>query len=224
MDGFYSKLQRGFEECPEIGAAFCRHIHMDEQGNWTWLSHLEQTESGILTNWLDQIAVQQRIQAPSIVVRRDVYEHLGGFDRRMTCWGEDWEMWVRIAANYPVWYEVEPLALYRRSSTSLTGRSIRTGQNIQDFRQAVDIVREYLPTEKAEPLTRAALKNYAFYALNTAKDFINAGDSSAAINQIREALRCESSLKTIRSSLKLSAQAFYLKALSRIHSTQPANS
>jgi glycosyltransferase involved in cell wall biosynthesis len=223
-NGFYSKLQQGFELHPEIGAAFCRHMHIDEQGNSTWISWLEQPESGILSNWLARIAVQQRIQTPSIVVRRDVYERLGGFDRRMSCWGEDWEMWVRIAANYPVWYEVEPLALYRRGSTSLTGQSVRTGKNIQDFRKAVDIVREYLPKESANKIASTALRNYAFYALNSAKEFINLGDSYAAINQLREALRCHFSLALIKPSIKLSIKIFYLKLLSELSWAEPTNS
>jgi glycosyltransferase involved in cell wall biosynthesis len=223
-DGFYRKLQRGFDENPEVGAAFCRHIHMDEQGNWTYISSLEEPESYILSNWLERIAVQQRIQTPSIVVRRDVYEKLGGYDRRMTCWGEDWEMWVRIAACYPVWYEIEPLALYRRGSTSLTGQSVRTGKNIQDFRKAIDIVREYLPTDCADQLTQTALRNYAFFALNTANEFFNAGDRYAARNQLREALLCHSSLSVVSSSLKLGIKIFYLMMLSGLHWVQPANS
>ena len=41
---------------------------------------------------------------PCIVVRRSVYEELGGFDDRLAC-AEDWEMWVRVAARFPVYYE-----------------------------------------------------------------------------------------------------------------------
>ncbi|XHX79220.1 MAG: glycosyltransferase family 2 protein [Stenomitos frigidus ULC029] len=212
-DGFYRKLQRGFDENPQAGAAFCRHIHMDEDSHWTWLSSLEQSRSGVLDNWLERIAVKQLIQTPSIVVRRDVYEQLGGFDQRMLCWGEDWEMWVRIAANYPVWYEVEPLALYRKSSTSLTGTSIRTGKNIQDFRKAVRIVQDYLPEANARQLTKVALNNYAFYALDSASQFARVGDSSAAISQIREALKCRSSLRVLQSSMQLSAKIVYQMAL-----------
>ncbi|MBS3026835.1 MAG: glycosyltransferase family 2 protein [Dolichospermum sp. DET50] len=221
---FYRKLQRGFEEKPEIGAAFCRHIHMDEQGNWIWTSCLEQSESGILDNWLERIAVMQLIQTPSIVVRRDVYEQLGLFDNRMSCWGEDWEMWVRIAVHYPVWYEVEALALYRRGSTSLTGQSVRTGKNIQDFRQAVDIVREYLPSESASKLSRTALRNYAFYAIDSAREFISKGDSYGAINQLREALKCHLSIATVKSSIKLIIENIHLMILSRLGWTHSANS
>ncbi len=209
-DGFYRKLQRGFDEKPEIGAAFCRHIIMDEQNHWTWISWLEQAESGILDNWLERIAVQQRIQTPSIVVRRDVYERFGGFDRRISCWGEDWEMWVRIAAHYPIWYEVEPLALYRRSSASLSGRSVRTGEDIQDFRKAISITRQYLPSDCADRFAKMALKNYAFYALNSANELAKSGDTRASLNQLREAFRCSSSFKVILSSLKLSVKIFYL--------------
>ena len=40
-------------------------------------------------------------------------------------YGEDWEMWVRIAAHHPVWYEPEPLAVYRKHGISLSGRAAR---------------------------------------------------------------------------------------------------
>jgi glycosyltransferase involved in cell wall biosynthesis len=207
LHGFYQKLQHGFEQHPEMGAAFCRHIFVDELSNWTGFTELEQPQPGILPNWLEQIAVRQRIQAPSIVVRRAVYEQLGGFDRRMTCWGEDWEMWVRIAAQYPVWYEPQPLALYRQGSTSLTGRSIRSGQNIRDFRQAIAIVRDYLPPERSHYLNHTALRNYANYALDTAASFIKANDRSAAINQIREAFQCKVSPRMLYHLLKISLTA-----------------
>jgi glycosyltransferase involved in cell wall biosynthesis len=220
--GFYQKLQHAFETHPEIGAAFCRHIHMDEEGHWHHISCLEQSESGILENWLERIAVQQRIQTPSIVVRRSVYEKLGGFDSRIRYWGEDWEMWVRIAAQYPVWYEAEPLALYRTRAVSLSGRSLRTGENIQDFRTAISIVKDYLPSESADKLSKTALENYAFYAINSAREFINHGDATAASNQLREALRCSTSLRVFRDALKLFRHVAFQKVISSFQPLQPS--
>ncbi|BAZ10118.1 family 2 glycosyl transferase [Calothrix sp. NIES-4071] len=216
-DGFYRKLQRGFDENPSVAAAFCRHIHMDEQGHWSYISHLEKHESGILNNWLELIAQGQRIQTPSIVVRRDVYEELGGFDHRFSCWGEDWEMWVRIAARYPMWYEVEPLALYRQRSTSLSGNSMRTGKNIQDFRKGIEIVREYLPKERVNLLTQNTLRNYAFCALGFAHQLSEKNDIYGAMNQIREALLCRSSFQIILLVLKLSTKIIYRQIIQKVH-------
>jgi glycosyltransferase involved in cell wall biosynthesis len=145
-EGFYDRLQQGFETSPGIGAAFCRTIYVDEQGHWHYVSPLEQSTSGILSNWLQNIAAGQRVCTPSVVVRREVYEELGGFDRRLSCAGEDWEMWVRIATRYAFWFEVEPLAAYRmRRADSLTAGSAPTGELVRDMRKATEIVESYLP-------------------------------------------------------------------------------
>jgi glycosyltransferase involved in cell wall biosynthesis len=223
LPGFYGKLQTGFDRHPKVGAAFSRNGFIDELSNWTGLSDLESPQSGILTNWLARIAVRQLIQTPSIVVRREVYEQLGGFDRRMKCWGEDWEMWVRIAAQYPFWYESQPLALYRQRATSLTGNSVRTGENIQDVRRAIDIMRAYLPAPTAAALNRNALQNYASYAWSTAGSFIKARDRTAAIAQIREAIACHFSFSTLAVLLKLSLKAAHCELSSKLMRDRSAN-
>ncbi|MEM6403742.1 MAG: glycosyltransferase, partial [Cyanobacteria bacterium P01_D01_bin.116] len=138
LNNFYTKLQLGFETEQSIGAAFSRQMNINENGDEIWCPEVEQSSSGVLDNWIERIAVQCIIQPPSIVVRRDVYEKLGGFDNRICCTGEDWEMWVRIAAHYPMWYEPEILVNYRVHSVSLTKRCQRTGQNIRDLSKAVD--------------------------------------------------------------------------------------
>ena len=207
--GFYQKMHSIFKSNPEIGAAFCRHIHMNEKGHWHYISSLEQPESGILQNWLEKIAVRQRIQTPSMVVRRDVYEKLDGFDSRLS-WTEDWEMWVRIAAHYPVGYEVEPLALYRQHSSSSTSKKVQTGEDIQDLRRAISLIKDYLPDDRMNALTQQALKNYALYALQTAQLFILNDDKDSALNQIREAIQCNTSSAVLYAALKLKLRALSL--------------
>jgi glycosyltransferase involved in cell wall biosynthesis len=200
--GFYSKMQYAFEQNPEIGAAFCRQIFMDEHGHWRDLAPLEQMSSGILHNWLEQLATEQRIMTPSIVVRREVYERLGGFDNRLIC-AEDWEMWVRIAACYPVWYEVEPLAAYRMHSISNTGRHIRSGAERQYTRAAIEIFKSYLPDDIADNVARKARETYALSALGTAYEMLTCQDTTAAINQIREAFKFSYSFRVIRQMVRL---------------------
>lgn len=195
-NGFYRKMQRAFEEHTQIGAAFCRQIFIDEQGNSQGISKLEREESGILDNWLERISVEQRIMTPSIVVRREVYERLGGFDQRLIC-SEDWEMWVRIAAHYPIWYEVEPLAVYRMHLLSNTGRHVRTGEDLQYTRRCIEIFKAYLPSQTADRLSNKARRTYAVSGLKAAYAMFRAGDRAAGRAQVREALKCSYSLRVI---------------------------
>lgn len=205
LDGFYATLQNAFTEHPEIGAAFCRQIYMNEQGHWQEFSTLEQTQSGTLPNWLERIAIHQRIQTPSIVVRRSVYEQLGGFDHRIS-WAEDWEMWVRIAAQYPVWYEPKPLAAYRIHSSSSTGRHAYTGENIRDLVRAIEIIKPYLPQASAQKLSQRSREHWAFYAQWSAYQMLAQGKLDGAITQVREGIRCGRSLKVSLAMLPLLAK------------------
>ena len=199
-DGFYQKMETAFIDNPEIGAAFCRHIIMDEHSHWQHISILEQQESGVLpSSWLDMIAGFQRIQTPSVVVRREVYEKLGGFDHRLTM-SEDWEMWVRIAANYPIGYEVEPLAMYRKHSNSISNINNKNGKHFQQIRNAVNIFQAYLPKETADKIYKQTMQNCAFYILEIADSILAEGDMRSTISLIREALKCSRSFKVVRSA------------------------
>ena len=205
-DGFYRQMQTAFETRPDIGAAFCRHIFMDEEGHWQSISELEQKSSGILNNWLKRLAVEQRIMTPSIVVRRDAYEQLGGFDSRLIC-SEDWEMWVRIAAHYPIWYEVEPLAAYRMHFNSNTGRHIRSGEDMKYTRKAIEIFQDYLPENIANKIASQARQTYAISSLEMAYSMLTKPDLVATFAQIREAIQFSRSLKVILYLARILMQA-----------------
>lgn len=203
-DGFYRKMQLLFEENPEIGAGFCRTINMDIDGNWQNISRLEKAESGVLNNWLEQIASGQRIYTPSIVVRRSVYEHLGGFDRRIVCCGEDWEMWVRIAAHYPVAYEPTPLAMYRfKPLESLAPKRIH--QIMQDMRMATEIVESYLPNYLSQDTATKALnqnrEGYASWPVEKISQILSKGDTITGLQLFQEILKSHQSMKTITKTI-----------------------
>jgi glycosyltransferase involved in cell wall biosynthesis len=186
--GFYTRLQQAFESEPSLGAAFCRHRFIDEHGKMLSLSPLERQESGVLENAMERLAEEQRIMTPAMVVPRSVYEALGGFDDRLIC-AEDWEMWVRIASRYPIWYETQPLASYRMHENTNTGRHLRTGEDIRYTGLAIDFFAEHLPSEIARRVVPKARRAYAHAALRNAEMFLRRKDRTAAAVQLREALR-----------------------------------
>jgi hypothetical protein len=215
LPGFYEAMGQGFTAEPGLGAAFCRHEYVDERNDVLWISDLEQAHAGPIPGWLRSIAVNQRIQTPSVVVARDVYETLGTFDRRLS-WCEDWEMWVRIAGARVVWYEPRILACYRMHGASSTSRHLRSGANLQDVRRAISIIGERLPPGEAAMVRRMSLAFWASDALrNRAPAFLDAGDLAGARAQIREALLCSHDPSLFLPLLKLGPR--YLAAALRRH-------
>ena len=156
LEGFYRTLDERLREHPDAGAAYCRHLYVDEHGRRLDVAPLEPASSGILMEGARFLAAEQRIMTPCIVVRRSVYEELGGFDDRLAC-AEDWEMWVRVAARFPVYYEERPLACYRLHGNSNTGRNLRDGRSLDYTRLAIELFANYF-----EPAERRAVKRTAF--------------------------------------------------------------
>lgn len=195
--GFYGRLGAALGEHPQAGAAFCRYISMDEQGNWIGISSLEQPGAGFLEGWLEKIATGQRLQPPCIVVRRVVYEALGGFDPRIRSYGEDWEMWTRIAASYPVWYEPEPLALYRVGRSSLSGTALRTGDNVRQLLQVTALIGAHVPPARAAELAAEARRSTARAAIRRGVRLARSGERRGALAQLRWSLRADRSAGTL---------------------------
>jgi glycosyltransferase involved in cell wall biosynthesis len=219
-EGFYQKMQKLFEHYPNIGAAFCRTIIMDEVGRWEWISGLERQENGVLSeDWLQQIADLCRIPTPSMVVRREVYEKLGGFDCRLRT-TEDWEMWVRIAANYPIAHEVEPLALYRNRSASNMHSNMNNGRHAENMYKAIKVFESYLGGRVPFSIYQNAKQNCAFTALDAADSYMKQGNFIKVLSQIRAAIKYRASFKVVRSATRIVIQAGTLSQLKKISGSQ----
>jgi glycosyltransferase involved in cell wall biosynthesis len=225
-DGFYEKLGKVFQENPQIGAAFCRSIYIDEHSNWQGLSTLELPKSGILpSHWIERIAELCCISVPSVaVVRREVYEKLGGFDRRCGL-SADWEMWVRIFAHYPMWFEAEPLALWRRHFLSITRLNAKSKTFIQETFDTVEIIfKSYLPYGVNGSIHKKAKQNCGFLALEAAEALFMKNQIPQAIAQLQLALKYSFSFLVVRSAIKillLNGTASFLQKI--VHSQKHHN-
>lgn len=211
--GFYRALERGFDTVPGLGAAFCRSVYTDAEGAEMGAIPPEAAEAGLLPEAPERLALEQRIMTPSIAVRRAVYETLGGFDRRLTC-AEDWEMWVRIAAHYPIWYEPAPLAAYRMHRASNTGRHLTSAADAAYNRIAIGIFSAYLPVQRAAGIVRRARQTYAASALDTARELLGAGEAGG-FAQLREALRLSPSAGVLCQAMRIALNAGRRRALGR---------
>jgi glycosyltransferase involved in cell wall biosynthesis len=215
--GFYTEIASLFQQYPEAGAAFTNTIELLTQvtGSKTKTRVPLIPKAGLIPDFLLQLAEGQKLETPSIVVRRSVYEQLGGFFA--VHYGEDWEMWTRIAAHFPIAYSPKPLARYRYlNTTGISHRFIKDGQNLRDVTKIIAIINQYLPAELRKELKARALRYYAAYSLTLAEALIPA-DKDAALTQIKGALRMSSHVTILYWSLKV-----YLKHLASSSRTKPA--
>ena len=111
------KQVRCLEENPEVGLVYTWSALINEQGILTgrvFKSHAEgnvwKTLIGYNIVWCGSVAM----------VRRSCFDRVGAFDRQLSSFnnGEDWDMWLRIAAEYPFKVIKEPLVYYRQCLSS----------------------------------------------------------------------------------------------------------
>jgi glycosyltransferase involved in cell wall biosynthesis len=194
LPGFYERLADADLIKPEAGAAFCRTWLVDCDGERTGISDLERDTAGVCEDWLERIAVSNRIKCPSIVVRRQIYEKLGGF-RSDLAFTLDWEMWARIACQFPVYYEPDALAAFRVHDDSETSRLCDDGSNVLDLLRAIEIVNEYLPANQRSELHEQSLRYCVQHALHCARQMLRVKNHQAAHAQLKEALKLDPSLR-----------------------------
>lgn len=174
LPGFYERMEYGFRQAAGIGMAFCRSRLVNAADQTIRTESRQQWTPGVLAHWLPRIAERQRIQTPAVVVPRATYERMGGYRSDLQL-ALDWEMWVRIAAQAPVWYEPRPCVCYRRHADNETSRLMASGAAWPDIAKAIEINASHLPAGIRENTKAASVRWYAASAMRTAERQIRAG-------------------------------------------------
>jgi len=206
-NGFYKEIEQLFDENPTAGAAFTEFEYIDNVGIRLWDNEKVHSIRGIIENWANMIASKQLLQVPAMVVKRSTYEKLGSF--YAVHYGEDWEMWVRIAINYPVAYSPQYLARYRVHRTNISSRSLKSGQNLKDIKKVIGIIYKNMPADIRKKINKQCRKNFAeYYARIAHRLYHEHNDYRSALIQANGSLRLYISKVTLKNSVKL-----YLKVL-----------
>lgn len=185
--GFYAAMQRGIAREPSIGAAFCQHVFIDEDGDLVRRGHAPERPAGILYDWLTHVFINLTIQCAAIVLRRDVPESLGGFDPDLA-YGLDADMWQRIALAYPIWYEPQALAEHRLhgvSQSQAVQKSSRKWREIALTLRRMESRLARADSAWARPWARQAQLRVGFSAFREA---LAGGRLRAALHELRGVL------------------------------------
>ena len=115
------KLARQVEHLrlhPKVGLVTGGEWQTDEAGRVEWRLDRKRAES---TRIYPQILVENIIGSPSLVMlRRKCFRRAGVFDEEIYL-AQDWDLWIRVAREYPVAVlGGEPLIYYRRHGASIS--------------------------------------------------------------------------------------------------------
>jgi GT2 family glycosyltransferase len=157
--GFYGRLGAALGAHPEALMAFCRCDFIDGEGRPLGATRRRAWRAGIMRNWLARISEATRLQCPGALVPRRTYERLGGY-RGDLRYALDWEMWVRIAAAGPVWYEPRILATYRKHRGNETTRLEEGDLTDADTLRGIGIFAEHLPPERRRALLGGSYREF----------------------------------------------------------------
>jgi hypothetical protein len=182
-DGFYARVESGLAAHPDAGAAFVQPSYVDSTGRDLTRGFQVSTRSGLLDDWIEHVFVQLRFACAGIVVRRSVYERLGGYDTRLR-YTLDWDMWQRIAVSTPIWYEPERLACCRLHGTSATNRLLRSGRNLREIAWSIERGRAYLGPEAGPATARRARTAYTQWAYRGARELLRQRRWLAGLGQL----------------------------------------
>jgi glycosyltransferase involved in cell wall biosynthesis len=196
LPGFYDLLRKGAER-NHAGAIFCRHATANSNGHWIHISELHRESAGLLDDWHAKITAQCVIQCAAIAVRRRVYEQLGGFLPHLH-YVADWEMWQRIASQFPFSFEPSILAVYRLHGSSATSRLRVDAADVRDVREMIDLTMTYHSPARGRVLANKARSWYAEVAVFHARELLVKVGFDPARKQMFEALRLSHNPRIIR--------------------------
>ena len=73
-------------------------------------------------NIYEKLLIENIIPALTVLIRKECLDKLGGFDNNLSA--EDYDMWLRIAKEYPIAFIDEPLAYYRVHDKNLSNNTL----------------------------------------------------------------------------------------------------
>jgi glycosyltransferase involved in cell wall biosynthesis len=137
---------------PEVGACFTFLRTIDADGRpgpqpmEDWFNRVYASRSDLLTELL---AVRSRLVHPSAMIRRAVFEAVGGYDAHFIS-VDDLNLWLRIAERWELAVIPQPLIRYRVHPASMTA-SIGRSHRVLELALTVEQALERMSIERIFP-------------------------------------------------------------------------
>lgn len=134
---------------------------------------------------------------PSIMVRTKLYRELGGFDQATFKSSVDYEMWLRIAAVYPVAIIDKPLMRYRLHDQQGSEQEVRKNVELPDL---YPVLQAYKHRISKESVRSACDKALDWIVLKTAfkQNYLGRFEQSSGTAALTRSFSCRSIARLLR--------------------------
>jgi len=200
LSGFLDQRVSVLDANPTVGLAFGAVQLIDQNG----VATAEKQFAGCDTIWpapqfLGTLLLDCVIYPPSVMIRRDCYRIVGGFNDAYY-WGIDWDFWLRLAANYGVAYSSRIAAAYRVHLASATPAAFSMARTSSDGLEILNQIFRKIDQTPAlsdyRILREPAYRTFAMRALSAAGYTCEKGIMHAARTHLHYALSAAPTLRS----------------------------
>lgn len=190
------------EQNPQVGLVYTWVERIDQNGK----SLGKPFKSNLSGNIWEQLLEKNVISPSSSLIRRCCFDHVGKFDENLKSFVEDWDMWLRISAIYPIKVLPELLLRYRECPSSAS-------KNLEAMERSYQIVIEKAFASASPELIFGKKKSYGFSYLNLASQSLQSNQPNYAIasNYLRQAVTYCPQLKFSKEYLRLDLTIWLMK-------------
>jgi glycosyltransferase involved in cell wall biosynthesis len=185
---FLERRVDAFRDHPECGYVFGGNRNIDDEGaelsrSVPALTEGEHESEAVVPLLLRNESIPM---PPTAMIRRSAYESVGGsFEERFM--NDDYEMFLRLALRYPIYYVDVWDSAYRIHPQQVTYRT-RVGEQLLAFHDHVDeLVRRELPRAQLPETERRRRRAAAL--VSAAIDALLEADRSRALARLKDAAR-----------------------------------
>lgn len=109
-----------FEKYPAAGLISCDAEQIDEHGNT--VGKIELSFDRLRKADMNKIVLSNIVPGggSSALVKMECFDVVGNFDQSLCATAEDWEMWIRIAMKYEIYFVQKPLTRIRSRADSVS--------------------------------------------------------------------------------------------------------
>ena len=159
--GFYTAVDARMRQQPEAEICSTRVLTIDATGELEYLTG-RIARSGALTVY--DVAYENHVYPPGVVVRRAGYERVGGYSNVIS-YLPDWEMWTRLLENRSGVFLNTPLASYRQTPGNATDKFSRTATDLRDMIRFGHVLERRVPRFSREQW-RKCIRRHAEWGIN----------------------------------------------------------